>query len=80
MKAKLFLAPHPKTLLMFNQSDTLAEQVDCNVWEGECAAGADSSNAEVVKFLDDSSWHLKSEQVLSKTVVLPEAGCQVTES
>lgn len=32
-----------KGLLIFNQGDTLAEEVDCNVWEGECARGDDSS-------------------------------------
>lgn len=32
-----------KSLLMFNQGDTLAEQVDCNVWEGKRAGGDDSS-------------------------------------
>lgn len=30
-------------LLILNRGDTLAEAVDCNVWEGECARGDDSS-------------------------------------
>lgn len=42
-KSKTVFGTSSKTLLMINRSDTLAEQVDCNVWEGECAAGADSS-------------------------------------
>lgn len=39
-----------------------------------------SCNAPLVKFPDDSSWHLKSEQVVNKRSVLPGDRCQVSGS
>lgn len=43
LETKLLLALHYKTSLTFNQGDTLAKHADCNVWEGKCARGDDSS-------------------------------------
>lgn len=39
-----------------------------------------SCSAPLVKFPDDSSWHLKSEQVVNKRSVLPGDRCQVSGS
>lgn len=51
-----FWKQNTKTLLMFNQGDALAEQVDCNIREGKSAEGDDGSTQRWSRVTHPGVW------------------------